>query len=372
MRTPILRPSTAAQQGDMERRVAAIEQAISRLSAPVQQRPASTTNIAKQASHGLAVGDVIRHDGSAWVKSQATTATASVVGGIVIAVLSPGVFVMATGGYVSGLSGLTAGSVHYLDPTTAGLLTTTAPTGTLPIIPVLLAISATECVLLSFGRAPQTVGFIAQAYGLGYSRTSSGSLSAPVTWDSGVAYVILVGAGGAGGTTGNQRVQRYVSTTSGGSVTTALTICRGGDGGGAGALTVCSVAVVNGDTINATVGAGGSGAGGTTTMNVNGGSTMASAGGGSAGSAGGAGGFPVVNVGVQSNGFAPVPLCLHVGAHGLPGNVAIDTNAAGGATVHAYDGSNGNGGNGAQMSTTGTLSGAANGTDGAAYVVYAA
>jgi len=146
MRTPILRPSTAAQQGDMERRVAAIEQAIARLSAPVQQRPASTTNIVKQSAHGLTIGDVIRYDGSAWVKSQATTSTASVVGGIVMATLSPSVFVMATGGYVSGLSGLTAGLVHYLDSTTAGALTTTAPTGTLPIIPVLLAVSDT-CLL---------------------------------------------------------------------------------------------------------------------------------------------------------------------------------------------------------------------------------
>lgn len=126
MRTPILRPSTAAQQGDMERRVAAIEQAIARLSAPVQQRPGSTTSMIKQTAHGLSSGSVVRHSGSAWVKSQADTAANAVVGGVVLAALSPDVFILATSGHVFGLSGLTAGTLYFLDETTAGALTATA------------------------------------------------------------------------------------------------------------------------------------------------------------------------------------------------------------------------------------------------------
>jgi hypothetical protein len=127
MRTPVLRPSEAARQGDMERRIAALEQALARVSAPVQQRPGSTTNMVKQSAHGFAVKDVLRHNGTSWTKAQADTAANAVVGGIVVAVLSPDVFVMATAGYVAGLTGLTAGSVHYLSAATAGALTTTAP-----------------------------------------------------------------------------------------------------------------------------------------------------------------------------------------------------------------------------------------------------
>ena len=56
-----------------------------------------TSNMVTQAGHLLAVGNVIRPNGTAWVKSQADTAANSAVGGIIIAVLSPGVFVMATG-----------------------------------------------------------------------------------------------------------------------------------------------------------------------------------------------------------------------------------------------------------------------------------
>ncbi len=99
-----------------------------------------------QASHGLSVNNVIRHNGTIWIKSQADTAANAVVGGIVIAVISTGVFVMASAGYVSGLSGLTAGSVHYLDAATAGALTTTAPSIQCPIIH---ADTATSGTLLS-------------------------------------------------------------------------------------------------------------------------------------------------------------------------------------------------------------------------------
>ena len=98
----------------------------------------------RQAAHGLAVGNVVRHDGTEWVKSQADTAANAVVGGVVVVKISADEFVLATSGYVAGLTGLTAGSVHYLDAATAGDLTTTAPSIAVPIIH---ADSATSGVL---------------------------------------------------------------------------------------------------------------------------------------------------------------------------------------------------------------------------------
>lgn len=201
MRTPILRPSTAAQHGDIERRVAAIEQAIARLSAPVQQRPVSTTNMVKQTAHGLASGSVIRHSGTAWVKSKADTAANAVVGGIVLAALSPDVFVMATSGYVAGLSGLTAGSAHYLDATTAGALTTTAPAIAVPIV---LADSAASGVLLSLwaggsgGTAPTEDGtvFCSNSAGTAGEWTMNVDVGRNATGKAGKIQIISPDAGG--------------------------------------------------------------------------------------------------------------------------------------------------------------------------------
>jgi hypothetical protein len=104
----------------------------------------ATVRTIRQTGHGFTAGNVLRHNGTAWVKSQADTAANAVVGGIVLASLNADAFILCTGGYVSGLSGLTAGSVHYLSAATAGALTTTA--AKFPA-PVLLADSTTSGVL---------------------------------------------------------------------------------------------------------------------------------------------------------------------------------------------------------------------------------
>jgi hypothetical protein len=148
MRKAVSRPASTTHGEDVERRLAMLEDRVRRMPARITTPAAtSTTSMIQQTTHGLAVKNVIRHNGTIWTKSQADTAANAVVGGIVIAVLSPDVFVMATGGYVAGLSGLTAGSVHYLDATTAGALTTTAPSIAIPII---LADTTTSGALQSF------------------------------------------------------------------------------------------------------------------------------------------------------------------------------------------------------------------------------
>jgi hypothetical protein len=126
-RKPTLKPGALSREELLERRVADLERMLRRSPArSVSSGADQTATVIEQSTHGLSVGNVIRHNGTSWTKSQADTAANAVVGGIVIAVLSPDVFVMATGGSVAGLSGLTAGSVHYLSAATAGALTTTA------------------------------------------------------------------------------------------------------------------------------------------------------------------------------------------------------------------------------------------------------
>ena len=85
----------------------------------------------------------MRHDGSEWVQALADTAAHAVVAGIVSEVVDADNFVLTYVGQVTGLSGLTGGSLHYLQDD--GSLDTTAGTVT---VPVLVATSATAGVLV--------------------------------------------------------------------------------------------------------------------------------------------------------------------------------------------------------------------------------
>lgn len=80
-----------------------------------------------QSSHGFAVGDVLRHNGTSYVKAQANARDTADVAGMVASVLGTNTFTLVGPSYVTGLSGLTAGAIHYLSAATAGALTTTAP-----------------------------------------------------------------------------------------------------------------------------------------------------------------------------------------------------------------------------------------------------
>jgi hypothetical protein len=83
-----------------------------------------------QTGHSFVVGDVIRPTAtpSTWTKSQANTALNAEVGGLVVDVPSADRFGVQSDGFVTGLTGLTAGDVYYLSEVTAGLLTNVAPT----------------------------------------------------------------------------------------------------------------------------------------------------------------------------------------------------------------------------------------------------
>src|SRR5690606_6604165 len=84
----------------------------------------------QQAAHGLTVGDVVRFDGADYVQATADTAANSEAVGVVTAV-SADAFAYQTAGVVSTLSGLTPGSLYYLQDD--GSLGTSAGTVEKPI-----------------------------------------------------------------------------------------------------------------------------------------------------------------------------------------------------------------------------------------------
>lgn len=98
-----------------------------------------------QVGHGLAVGNVVRLSGTSYIKAQANTESNAEVVGIVSSVAGPDDFTIKVSGRTTGLSGLTAGAVYYLDDDTAGLLTATEPADTGDISkPLLIADTTTS------------------------------------------------------------------------------------------------------------------------------------------------------------------------------------------------------------------------------------
>ena len=87
-------------------------------------------NTYSQASHGFAAKDVVRHNGTSWVKAQANTIPGATDCYLVTAAPTTGTFTAIKTGRVTITGhGLSAGTLYYLSAGTAGLLTTTKPVG---------------------------------------------------------------------------------------------------------------------------------------------------------------------------------------------------------------------------------------------------
>jgi hypothetical protein len=112
-----------------------------------------------QVSHGFVVGNVVRFNGSIYVKAQANNGTnSSNVLGLVSNVESADTFTIRCIGWVGGLSGLTAGLTYFLSSDTAGALTATEPTASGTISkPMLIAVSTTSGFIFVFRNVPGTV-----------------------------------------------------------------------------------------------------------------------------------------------------------------------------------------------------------------------
>jgi hypothetical protein len=119
-----------------------------------------------QTGHGFSVTDAIRFNGSAWVKSQASSDTNSDVDAItnsdvdalVVAVADADNFSFQIAGTILSIfpddPGLTPGATYFLSPTTPGALTTTETTTVGEVTkPVLRALSATTAIFVGMRGA---------------------------------------------------------------------------------------------------------------------------------------------------------------------------------------------------------------------------
>lgn len=101
--------------------------------------------IITQNAHGFSVGQALYLNGSTYTLAIATAASTAEVVGVVSSIIDANNFVLISPGYITGLAGLTAGTVYFLSDSVAGALTATEPS-TVGYIskPILIADSTTS------------------------------------------------------------------------------------------------------------------------------------------------------------------------------------------------------------------------------------
>lgn len=106
---------------------------------------AAAAHTVVQSAHGFTLGQAVRYNGTAYVTAKADAAANADVDGLISSVVDVNTFVIQTSGYFTGLTGLVAGSDYFLDPTTAGALTSTEPSAANQVSkPILHADSTTS------------------------------------------------------------------------------------------------------------------------------------------------------------------------------------------------------------------------------------
>lgn len=135
-----------AQEGSSARTVVVGDQIAATITTKTLTDAEQTVEaIITQASHGFVAGDVLRLSGTTYVKAQANSEANAEAVGIVSASVTSGIFRLVTHGKISGLTGLTAGTVYFLSQSSAGALTATEPTTVGQVSkPVLIADTTTS------------------------------------------------------------------------------------------------------------------------------------------------------------------------------------------------------------------------------------
>ena len=114
-----------------------------------------------QVAHPFAVGDVVRVSdaGTSYVLAQADSVANAEVAGIVTEDTDADNFMLTVGGLVEGMTGLTAGAVHFLSASSAGDLTATEPSTTGQVSkPVLIALPSSTTSGLFFNMRGALLG----------------------------------------------------------------------------------------------------------------------------------------------------------------------------------------------------------------------
>lgn len=129
-----------------------------------------------QVAHGFSVGQaLIMAGGQDYGLAQANSNGNAATVGMVSVVIDANNFVLATGGYVSGLSGLSAGASYFLSPTTPGALTNVEPTAVGQISkPLFIATSTTAGYLFNM-RGVETVTHLTNSAGANIVPVSDGT-----------------------------------------------------------------------------------------------------------------------------------------------------------------------------------------------------
>jgi len=189
----------------------------------------SLTKEITQATHGFAVGDLLYLVSTTYTKAIATSAAAAEVVGIVVSVPDVNTFTIQFGGRVTGLTGLTAGTMYFLSPSTAGAYTATDPTTVGHVSkPVFIADTTTTAYLTLDMRglirtsgassSPLTTKGDIYVYGTGNARLPVGTDTYVLTADSAETTGLKWAAGGGGGGTGTGFTKTVNQSTHGFSV----------------------------------------------------------------------------------------------------------------------------------------------------------
>ena len=132
-----------------------IDVQISGGTATVSAIEALRTNYAEvtQSGHGFAVRNIVRHNGTSWVKAQGNSVGNCTDVWFVSAVAGDDFTVVKEGRVTSASHGLTPGTLYYLSASSAGAITTTKPVGstTLPLgfhLPVIFVESSSVLHIL--------------------------------------------------------------------------------------------------------------------------------------------------------------------------------------------------------------------------------
>jgi hypothetical protein len=111
----------------------------------------STSKNITQTTHWFSLGEILTLSGSTYVKAKADSVTTSDVVGMVSAVIDANNFTLTCSGFVSGLTGLTAGETYFLSVSTAGAITLTDPTAINSVSkPVFLAATTTSGYVINY------------------------------------------------------------------------------------------------------------------------------------------------------------------------------------------------------------------------------
>jgi hypothetical protein len=111
----------------------------------------STSKNIAQTAHGFSIGEILTLSGSTYVKAKADSVTTSDVVGMVSAVIDANNFTLTCSGFVSSLTGLTAGETYFLSDSTAGAITLTDPTAINSVSkPVFLAATTSSGYVINY------------------------------------------------------------------------------------------------------------------------------------------------------------------------------------------------------------------------------